>query len=123
MKLKFRRFGAATAAAAIGVAGMLTMAEPAAASYSDCPTNRVCLWSGINGTGSLLFAGSGTEMHDQGGFWTTDELWDAGVARSASNTTLGRFCTYTRSNAMTNILNPGTKGNLANVHVSLVSKC
>jgi Peptidase inhibitor family I36 len=125
MKLASRRLGGAAAAIAIAASGGIATAAPASAAFNDCHTNKVCLWSGVNGTGTLLFEVDGSLMFNNPDlFWTQDALIANPHAFSSSNRTLGKFCTYNSDGTIkTNILKPGTEGNLANNITTWVKFC
>lgn len=104
------RRAAALVAGAV-MAGSLLAATPAVASpvstasYDQCPANRFCMWTGLNGTGSLAVFASGAAQ------------LPAGVdnnGESVRNRTGGQWCLYDGRN-YTNLLVvvvPGTAGNL-----------
>jgi hypothetical protein len=124
MKFVSRRLGGAAAAVAIVAGGGIATAAPASAAFADCHTNKVCLWSGVNGTGMLLFEGDGSDMFNEPLFWANFDLEHNPHAFSAANRTLGTFCTYnTDKTITTNILAPGTQGNLANNVTRWVKIC
>ena len=114
---------AAVAAAAVLSFGAATAASAAAptattpAGLSDCTINTVCLWTGLNFTGTL---------HE----YTADQLhqgeWSVPGQRSKSafNRTNGRFCTFNvDSTIQTNSLLGHTEGNLANLVTDWVGPC
>jgi hypothetical protein len=123
MKAKLRRLGASAAIFAIAATGMVVLADPASASYSDCPTNYLCLWAGTGGSGALLFKGNGTTMHNSGDYYTSPGLSSGVGAYSSNNRTLGRFCTYSSSLVKTNVLNAQTVGNIASHNTYYVKSC
>lgn len=119
MGTKIRRFTVPAAVFAVVASGFLATATPAFAAYSDCPNNYLCLWSGSNGTGTMVFKQNGTFMHNN----PTVYFGTSGQAASANNRTLGRFCTYDLNLVATNVLNAQTLGNLANHNTSWVKVC
>jgi Peptidase inhibitor family I36 len=102
-----RRIAVTTAAFAVAAGGLVLGANPAGAAFSDCHTNQFCLWSGENGTGTLLFAGDGSAMHDNPTYWDSPALRANPHPRSSSNRTLGTFCTYDADKKLTNKLGRG----------------
>jgi Tfp pilus assembly protein FimT len=119
-----RRMATAAVAVALAGAGLLATAGQAqAASLNDCPNNNVCLWSGPNGTGTLLFQGNGTTMHDNPTYFNSGALAQNPHAQSFVNRTLGPFCTYTDDKRETNRMGQQTFGNLSNHDTHWVKIC
>ncbi len=115
---------AAGFAVVLSTGALLAAADPAAASaIGNCPNNTVCLYAGPNRTGTMIFEGNGSTLHDYGGYVTSGYLSEGIQTLSSANSTLGRFCTYNYSHVLTNILAPGTTGNLANHTVYWVKIC
>ena len=116
---------AASILAAVAVGGGVTLAAtPAeAASIGSCPNNTVCLYAGQNLAGTMIFEGNGSTMASTGHYYTSPYLQSGVQTLSSANSTLGRFCTYTKNLALSNVLNHGTSGNLANHNVYYVKIC
>jgi hypothetical protein len=62
LKILSRRYLTAALLSVAAAAGVVTAsAQPAAASFSDCPAGTGCVWTGQNGTGGrLVFSYSGS---------------------------------------------------------------
>jgi Peptidase inhibitor family I36 len=109
-----RRIAVTTAALAVATGGLALGANPASAAFSDCPTNHVCLWTGQNGTGTLVFDQDASHMFNVRQAFQVP----GGRAASASNRSLGTFCTYNHDlSILTDTLVRGDVPNLAN-HVT-----
>lgn len=109
--------GLAIAAAAAPASAATAASGAAPAGLSACDVNYVCLWTGINFTGSFYE-------------WPADQLkqgeWSVPGQRSASayNRTNGTFCTFNiDSTIQTNKLLGHTEGNLANLTTDWVGPC
>ena len=120
MKLGSRRLFATVAALTFAAGGAVATATPASAAFNDCPVNYLCLWLGSSGGNPMVFRGDGSLMSGKGGYWTSDALATGKRPRSSNNRTLGTFCTYSSNLVVTNILAPGTSGDLANSDVRYV---
>lgn len=105
------------------VAGGVAAGAPAANAAESCPTNYLCLYSGLNETGTLLFKGNGSTMYSTGAYYSSEYLAKGSIVRSSVNNTLGRFCTISFNNVRTNILAKQTRGNLASTNVRYVQIC
>lgn len=105
------------------VAAGVAAGAPAANAATSCPTNYLCLYSGTNQTGTMLFMGNGSSMNNSGGYFQSSYLAGGSAVRSSVNNTLGRFCTYSASLVKTNILAAQTGGNLASTNVRYVKIC
>ena len=119
-----RRIGVLGTTLAIAATGMVVMAGPASAAYTDCPNNYVCLWAGANASGDMIFAQSGTTMNNTKGYYS---VLGNENAYSSDNRTLGKFCTYgydwNGNFIVTNILATKTSGNLSSHNTWWVKAC
>jgi hypothetical protein len=100
---------------------MVATASSAAAAFTDCPNNFVCLFTGSNGTGSM-WGINGTDLHDCRCLFRVP----SGFTRPASsnNRTTGTACLYNiDATIVTNILKPQTKGNLRNRTADFIDIC
>ena len=120
-----RRVGTSVAVMTMLGAGVIATAGTANADISACtPANTLCVWTGVNFTGTLEFAVDGTVMHDNPTtYFRSALLTENPFGASTDNTTLGRFCTYDINHNLTNTLNPKTSGNIANDNVAYIKAC
>jgi hypothetical protein len=117
-----RRVGASVAAITMLGAGVIATAGTANAAISACPNNSVCVWSLPNFSGSPVFVGDASTMHDHPNtYYSSSAMVFGGL--STDNTSLGRFCTYGYNGNLTNILNARTSGNISSQDVSYVKAC
>ena len=125
MKLHaLRRVGASVAVATLLGAGVIATAGTANAAISACPNNSICVWSGANFTGTLVFVGDASTMHDNPNtYYGSTDLSNDPIGLSTDNTSLGRFCTYNSSAQLTNTLNAQTSGNISNHNVFAIKQC
>lgn len=121
---KLRRASAPVAVLTMLGAGVIAAAGTANAAISACPNNSICVWSGANFTGTLVFVGDASTMHDNPNtYYSSGDLEGNPVGLSTDNTSLGRFCTYNSSVQLTDTLNAGTSGNIANHNVYYIKQC